>query len=110
MTTPPQFDGHVEQLRAGATATFEDLQVGIYGVWEDSASIGLAGNGKNEILDLDVGEAGESQGVHVRLCAVWLDKPSGDRTAPSSDGSQVYYVIGRGDSAPECPAQITPDA
>jgi hypothetical protein len=102
----PQFDGPVEPLRSGTVGSFEDLSIGVAGVGHEGANIEIFGHGKNTMLRLKIGEAGESQGVCLRLCAVWVDPTVREDSPPGSDASMAYYVIGRG-SAPDCPGQIT---
>ncbi len=104
----PRFDGSVEQIRAGTVGSFEDLSIGLAGVVPEGASIAIFGHGQSTMLRLKIGESGESQGAHLRLCAVWVDPTVREDSPPGSDASMAYYVIGRGDGAPDCPNQITP--
>lgn len=102
----PRFDGQVESLSLGTVGGFQDISIGLGGVSRDGASLVVFGNGRNETLDLEVGEAGESQGLHLRLCGVWVDKHLALIPAPGSYASEAYFVVGGGDSAPDCPEKL----
>ncbi len=102
----PEFASPVESLRQGTQGEYDDVAIGMGGVSDDGASFFMAVKGHNEILHLGIGEEGEFEGVHLRLCAVWVDKHFALFPPPGSDASMAYYVVGSGDSAPGCPARI----
>lgn len=111
-TTPiphPNFDGPVIEHQQGNFRHGPDVSLGVAQVWDGRAVIHVSNNnGEIEILALEVGEAGEAYGQHLRLCGVWVDTDK-SHNAPGSIESTAYYVVSTGDSAPECPAQIPPD-
>jgi hypothetical protein len=102
----PEFAGPVEALRQGTQGGYDDVAIGMGGVWDDGASFHMAGKGHNETLDLGIGEEGEFEGVHLRLCGVWVDKHLAIIPPPGSYASEAYFVVRRGDSAPDCPEKL----
>jgi hypothetical protein len=102
----PEFAGPVEALRQGTQGGYDDVAIGMGGVWDDGAAFHMAVKGHNEILDLGIGEEGEFEGVHLRLCGVWVDKHLALIPPPGSNASEAYFVVGGGDSAPDCPERL----
>lgn len=109
MTLPPEFDGPVIEHRQGTYHDGPDVSFGVAQVRDGFAVIHVYDeNNVLEILPLEVGEEGEAYGHHVRLCGVWVDTDK-SHDAPGSVESTAYYVVGTGESAPECPKQIPPN-
>lgn len=105
MTSPPEFDGPVIDHVVGTVYKAEGLSFGLVDVTQETATIHSWGNNQWEDLDLGVGETGEILGVHVRLCGVYFVAADYGNGPPGSDQSRAYYVVGTGDSAPECPTR-----